>query len=211
MLNKKIPLLVMMFVMISFLSKAQYEKGSKFWQVEGTFSGSVNSNTNSTPFPNTTNGSTTNSALTFKRAVFGENNIAKGWLLGYKLEANTSSTSYSLDKSNNYIHTIQAGYFVDKFKPLSKSLAIYGELLAKAGYGIYSGTSNSSINQYSLDANLNVGFRYYLKKNLFINGQTSLVNLSFYQQRTGNYKYTNVNLNSIMNVSSLSISIGKSF
>ena len=67
----------MMFVMISFLSKAQYEKGSKFWQVEGTFSGNVNSNTNSTPFPNTTEVSTTYSALTFKRAVFGENNIAK--------------------------------------------------------------------------------------------------------------------------------------
>lgn len=211
MLNKKIPLLVMMFVMISFLSKAQYEKGSKFWQVEGTFSGSVNSNTNSTPFPNTTNGSTTNSALTFKRAVFGENNIAKGWLLGYKLEANTFSTNYSLDKSNNYIHTIQAGYFVDKFKPLSKSVAIYGELLAKAGYGIYSGTSNSSINQYSLDASLNVGVRYYLKKNLFINGQTSLANLSIYQHRANNYKYTNVNLYSIMQVNTLSISIGKSF
>ncbi|MDR6559914.1 MULTISPECIES: hypothetical protein [unclassified Arcicella] len=210
--NKKTLMLVMLFFMISFLSKAQYEKDTKFWQIQGTFSGNIASINTKGAAIFTTDNATHNIALTFKRAVFTEDFLAKGWLLDYNLQSN-SYASNNISTNNNYFHTIKAGYFVDKFKPLSKSLAIYGEIVGKVGYGFRTGniTYTYDYNTYQLEAGVNFGVRYFLKKNLFINGQTSLVNLNLQHSKIGIEQQTNLNLNSIMNVSSLSISIGKTF
>ena len=219
MLNKKIPLLVMMFVMISFLSKAQYEKGSKFWQVEGTFRGSSSSIKNNDFNFYDAESNSHSIGLSFKRAVFKEDYLAKGWSVDYNLFSGKSSVSSPMNESQTYIHNIGVGYFVDKFKPLSKSLAIYGEVNGKIGYSLVNGspiyTSVDGNNTYASDsyyigAGVNFGVRYFLKKNLFINGETSLLNLNV-SHSTSPSKQTNVYFNTIMNVSSLSISIGKSF
>lgn len=220
MLNKKLPLLVMMFVMISFLSKAQYEKGSKFWQVEGTFSGVSSSIKNKDFNFYDAESNSHNIGLSFKRAVFKEDYLAKGWSVDYNLFSGKSSVTSPKNENQTYAHTIGVGYFVDKFKPLSKSLAIYGEVNGKIGYSFVNGSPNFtnadgsyssySNNSYNIGAGVNFGVRYFLKKNLFINGETSLVNFNV-SHSTSPIKQTNLYFNTIMNVSSLSISIGKSF
>lgn len=206
--NKKTLILVMLFFMISFLSKAQYEKDTKFWQIQGTFSGNIASGNSNGAAYLTTDNATHNIALTFKRAVFTEDYLAKGWLLDYNLKSNNNSST-----NNDYFHTIKAGYFVDKFKSLNKSLAIYGEIEGKVGYGFRTGKINYTYdyNTYQLEVGVNFGVRYFLKKNLFINGQTSLVNLNLQHSKIDTERLTNLNLNSMMNVNSLSISIGKTF
>ena len=212
MFHKKTSLLMMIFLMVSLLSKAQYEKDTKFWQVEGTFSGNITSNDTKGATSLTTDHANHTIAIGFKRAKFSEDFLAKGWLLDYTLQSSTYSSSNS-STNNNYFHTIKAGYFVDKFKPLNKSLAIYGEIVGKVGYGFRTGniTYTYDYNTYQLEAGVNFGARYFLKKNLFINGQTSLVNLNLQHYKIGTEQQTNLMLNSIMNVSSLSISIGKTF
>lgn len=219
MLSKKLPLLVMMFVMISFLSKAQYEKGSKFWQVEGTFSGASSSIKNKDFNFYDAESNSHSIGLSFKRAVFKEDYLAKGWSVDYNLFSGKSSVTSPMNENQTYIHYIGVGYFVDKFKPLSKSLAIYGEVNGKIGYRFVNGSPTyTSVDgngtygsdSYNIGAGVNFGVRYFLKKNLFINGETSLVNFNV-SHSTSPIKQTNVYFNTIMNVSSLSISIGKSF
>ncbi len=220
MVIKKLPLLVVMLFMISSHAKAQYEKGKKFWQIQGAFNGA--SSTIKNKDFNFYNAESNNHSigLSFKRAVFKEDYLAKGWLIDYNLFSGKSSVSSPQNESQTYVHSIGVGYFVDKFQPLSKSLAIYGEAQGRLGYNFLNGSptftnadgSNSSYfrDSYNVGVGVNVGVRYFLKKNLFINGETSLMNLNV-SHSSSSINQTNVVFNTIMNVSSLSISIGKSF
>jgi hypothetical protein len=211
MFTKKLFLLTMMMFMVSFLSKAQYETGTKYWQVEGTFSGNVSASKIAVPYSYREESSSNSSSLTFKRGVFTENYLAKGWFANYNLEASTNHISSGQNNNRTYYHTVGGGYFVAKFKPLSKSLALFGEVYASGGYGFQTGSQDLSYHSFSLESGLNVGLRYFVNKKWFINGQTSLINVGAYQKRYGNSISTDLRLNSVMNVSSLSISIGKTF
>lgn len=211
MLSKKRFLLTMMIFMVSFLSKAQYETGTKYWQLEGAFSGNVSASKIAVPFSHNENSSRNSSSLTFKRGVFTENYLAKGWFVNYDLDASTFSISSGQTKNRTYYHTVGGGYFVAKFKPLTKSLTLFGEAYASGGYGFQTGTQDLSYHSFSLESGLNVGLRYFVNKKWFINGQTSLINVGAYQKRYGNSIATDLRLNSVMNVNSLSISIGKTF
>ncbi len=211
MLSKKLFLLTMMMFMVSFLSKAQYETGTKYWQLEGAFSGNVSTSKIAIPYSYREESYSNSSSLTFKRGVFTENYLAKGWFANYNLDASTNHISSGQNNNRTYYHTVGGGYFVAKFKPLTKSLALFGEVYASGGYGFQTGTQDLSYHSFSLESGLNVGLRYFVNKTLFINGQTSLVNVGAYQKRYGNSIATDLRLNSIMNVNSLSISIGKTF
>ncbi|MEA5141305.1 hypothetical protein [Arcicella rigui] len=211
MLSKKLFLLTMMMFMVSFLSKAQYETGTKYWQLEGAFSGNVSASKIVTPYSYHEESSSNRSSLSFKRGVFTENYLAKGWFANYNLDASTYHISSGQTKSKTYYHTVGGGYFVAKFKPLTKSLALFGEVYASGSYGFQTGSQDLSYHSFSLESGLNVGLRYFVNKKWFINGQTSLINVGAYQKRYGNSIATELQLNSVMNVNSLSISIGKTF
>ncbi|WP_044170709.1 hypothetical protein [Flectobacillus major] len=210
--NKILPLVFMLIGMATHLSQAQYEQGTKFWQVDGRFSGSISSSSVSTGMSGMLDQKfgAHSVGLSFKRGVFTGQNTAKGWLLGYNVQSfhSTSGNSAGLDWYN---HTIEAGYFVDKFKPLSKSVAIYAEMLGKAGYGFQSGDYLESTKTYNVGASVNFGVRYQLKNKWFLNAETSLVNLNFQHVNDNTSNYSNLKFNSIMNVSTLGIAIGKSF
>ncbi len=206
-------LLIATFFTISHLSKAQYNKGSKFWLAEGTFIGSIYSSSQTADTYDVQKNNH-NITLAFKKAYFTEKNIAKGWLLSYNVISTSLSNTTSTTKNtyiDNYNHTLNGAYFIDKFIPLSKSLAVYGEVLGKIGFGFNSGKGVASTHEIHIGANANVGIRYFINKQLFINGQTSLVDISLKSLTADSKTSTNININSLMTVNTVSIGIGKSF
>ena len=210
-------LLIATFFTISHLSKAQYNKGSKFWLAEGTFIGSIYSDSqisDASFFTKDNQVTSHNITLSFKKANFTEKNIAKGWLLAYNIISTSQSSTTSTTKYtyiDNYNHTLNGAYFIDKFIPLNKFLAVYGEVLGKIGFGFNSGKGVASTHEIHIGANANVGIRYFINKQLFINGQTSLVDISLKSLTADSKTSTNININSLMTVSTVSIGIGKSF
>lgn len=202
--------------MINHLSTAQYKKGSKFWLAEGTFNGSMYSDSqksNVYSFTNDNQDSNHDITLTFKKASFTENNLAKGWLISYNVVSNKQSrttTSAKYTYLDNYNHVFDGGYFINKFFPLTKSLAIYGELLGKIGFSFNNGKGVSPAHDIHIGANANLGIRYFINKKIFVNGEASLANVNLQSLTVVDKTSAKVDISSIMTINTVSIAIGKS-
>lgn len=201
--------LVMLFGVALHFSQAQYDKGKHFGLVGFSLSGNVSSahTVSSTMSTNDTRTNYHSLSLNYKRGHFVKDNLAQGWIASYGLLAN-------FEEANSLTHLLQAGYFVDKFFPLSKSFYCYGELQGLVGeqFTIRNGGGGNT-NVISLKTALNVGVRYHLTNKLFINGETNLAQFELSNSNFPNANATifNAKLTGGMSVSTVSLSIGKTF
>lgn len=202
--------------MINHLSTAQYKKGSRFWLAEGTFAGSIYSDTQRSSSSSNEKDKLDNHhdiALAFRKASFAENFIAKGWLVSYNImhdkESNTIAT-VKYTYLDNYNHVFNGGYFINKFFPLTKPLAIYGELLGKVGFSFNNGKGVSPAHDIHIGANANLGIRYFINKKIFVNGQASIANVNLQSLTINDKTSAKVDISSIMTINTISIAIGKS-
>jgi len=213
--------------MINHLSTAQYNKGSRFWLAEGTFTGSIYLNsslgdrkyTAGSYFDKDFQIKNHTITIAYKNGSFSANNKAKGWLVSYNIIFNqfTSSQKSTNSYSNfnltetNYTHAFNGGYFIDKFIPISKSLAIYGEVLGKIGFSFNNGKGISPAHDIHIAANANLGIRYFINKKIFVNGQASLANINLQSLTVNDKTSAKVDISSIMTINTISIAFGKSF
>jgi hypothetical protein len=200
--------LVMLFGVALHFSQAQYDKGKHFGLVGFSLKGI--GSTDHSVYPSYTediNSSNFGLSLSYKRGTFAKINFAHGWVTKYNLSAYIDN----IHVRTGLTHSIGAGYFVDKFIPLSKSLYCYGELQGLLGTSFVTGNDSYRPYSISLTTSLNGGLRYQFKNQWFLNGETNLAQFSL-----SNYHYRSentfrVNVSGSMYASSLSLSIGKTF
>ena len=200
--------LVMLFGVALHFSQAQYDKGKHFGLVGFSLSG--RGSTDHSVYPSSTTDSKSSIlglSVSYKRGTFTKVNFAQGWIAKYDLSADISRITEVISLT----HGVGAGYFVDKFIPLSKSLYCYGELQGLLGASFVTGNQSYRPYSISLTTSLNGGLRYQFKNQWFINGETNLAQFSLSNQSTPYTNTFNVNFRGSMYASSLSLSIGKTF
>ncbi len=190
------------------VSYAQYDKTNKYWTLQA-FAEGTNTYVKPSAAINASPYSLANNRLgfTYRRGKFTKKNIAQGWFASYEIDA------YMGDYANDFFgHDLYAGYFVEQYKTISPKVALYGQLAASIGYHFTSEYFPQATKDYWLALNAHVGMRYYIKKNIFLNAQTSLANLTFdVRNDKQNQTTTYLQLSSVMQVGMLAIGIGKSF
>lgn len=198
----------MLFGIALHFSQAQYDKGKHFGLVGLGLSG--RGSTDHFIYPSsTTDSKSSNFRLSFnyKRGTFTKVNFAQGWIAEYDLSADVDNTN----ERTRLTHSIGAGYFVDKFIPLSKSLYCYGELQGLLGTSFVTGSDRYKPYSISLTTSLNGGLRYQFKNQWFINGEANLAQFTLSNQHYENENIFSVNVRGSMYASSLFLSIGKTF
>ena len=163
---------------LSFTSKAQFDPNTKYWQLGGSLA------TNNTTYGNLgREGLHSNSiSLNFRKGKFGENNVAKGWLLDYSLQTYSGSTL----NMTSYQHRFGAGYFMSKFQPITQNLALYAEALGKAQYLYNTSEGSTGTDGWAATIEGNVGLRYSMKNKWFLDLGTNVGTLQY--QSVGDVK-----------------------
>ncbi|MFY7829519.1 MAG: hypothetical protein ACOVQ4_20470 [Flectobacillus sp.] len=184
---------------LSFTSKAQFDPNTKYWQLGGSLA------TNNTTYGNLgREGLHSNSiSLNFRKGKFGENNVAKGWLLDYSLQTYSGSTL----NMTSYQHRFGAGYFMSKFQPITQNLALYAEALGKAQYLYNTSEGSTGTDGWAATIEGNVGLRYSMKNKWFLDLGTNVGTLQY--QSVGDVK--NFSGAIVPNIGTFKISIGKTF
>lgn len=218
-MKRKLLLFIILLGFTIQFCQAQYQKGAKFGLIELGFSGGSNNVENVAQTIKATS-ARNYVMLNYRRGVFRKDNFATGWILGYGLET-YKYTNSKYPGSSLLTHNVSAGYFVDKFIPISNSLVGYGGLLGKAGTSFETRDSSSKYNNkiYFLDASVNLGLRYHFNPKWFVNAETSLINISYrdYLSKSDfgqSYSYSNATrfeIRSLFNSGYIFLSIGKSF
>lgn len=184
---------------LSFTSKAQFDPNTKYWQLGGSLA------TNNTTFGNLGREDLHSNAvsLTFRKGKFGENNVAKGWLLDYSLQTSSRSTL----NTTYYQHRFGTGYFVSKFQPITQNLALYAEAVGKAQYLYNTSKGSTGTDGWAATIEGNVGLRYSMKNKWFLDLGTNVGTLQY--QSMGDVK--NFSGAIVPSVGTFKISIGKTF
>lgn len=191
--------LTVILLMAHNSSQAQYDPGTKYWVVGGSLSGNFAKNIT---YSQSSHLQSLN--IYFKSGKFGANKVSRGWLADYSLLWTESSNFFNYGS-----HSIGAGYFINKFLPLNKSIGLYAEATGTGRY-IFDKSNNGDKNDgFGASIQANVGLRYHFKSKLFLDCSANIGSVSYQNSdlRTNNSESFYVGLSPT--IGSFKIAIGK--